>query len=1233
MINWLMPVILVLWWWLPRIDTSTSFHPGDTSYGGFACELVVDAGPDTNVCSPGGLVQLMGDITGNAIFIQWSPPQGLSNPMVLNPTANITGPITYTLSAFGIDPANPNLIINGDFEMGNTGFVSQYIYVDDIPGYQMEMYPEGTYTVIHNPNLVHNGFSPCTDHTSGGGNMMVINGAANLQDIWCQIVPIEPNTYYNVSAWVASVNPSSPAILRFSVNGIPLGNVVNAPSTPCQWVSFNAFWFSGSTTTAEICILNLNTALGGNDFAIDDIFMSALCLVQDDVEITLVDEDAPTPVITGPDFLCDGQTGTYNATFPPGPPVLTYAWTVTMGGVILAGQGTPEVIVQWSNPPSGQLCLDITTRCDEDEACLDITIGTEPIFPTINGTTSLCPGESTVLTTTDQGPGHVYFWEVPAHLQILSGQGTPEIDLLWQGAGEAEVCVEVTNACGYTFNCTFIQLYAEYLVLFDTTLCQGTTLYINGHEYGNGIFTGIEWFTTVHGCDSIVEISITEATVLTFLTTASLCPGDSVFAGGAYQYTEGIYVDSFTTVSLCDSVVITEIIITPFDTTWLLTITCDPDQADTLITTFSMGLCDSTVIHYILYAPPDTVLMLMYSCLPADTGTITQVLVNMAGCDSLVITTTQLLPSDTTLIFLTSCDPFAAGVALDTLVNTSGCDSLVVTTTTYVFSDTTLLTFSVCTYADTGSTTILLTNSMGCDSLVIENSVFAGSAPTYLETYTCRPEDAGVYIDSLTNQFGCDSIISTTIHLLNSDTTFLSTSTCVVLDTGITTQYLINEVGCDSVVILTTTLLPADDCRVEALISLVPPPCHADPAIVTIDIQTGRAPFTLQWINGPDSETVSISAKGIYILSLPKAGTYLLVLTSFTGIVWEEQITVVIPPALTLQVLAEGTLNEFEIGCHGDSTGSAFVDVLSTGTPPLDYHWSNGETQAQISGLPEGLYAVTVTDQNGCTVEDNITLQAPSEIQYMLELQPIQCYGQSNGTLTLTSVSGGVPPLTTAMNGGPFTSSLQYPGLGPAQYLLEIMDLNGCGSTETITFAEPAPWSVQLGPDTLMAYGSFLTLNAFITGFPQGDIQLNWSDGQCDGCLSRTIETLSDITYTVTVTDEKGCIATDQIILDVFINRDIYIPNVFSPNGDFINDYFTVSAASGLLEIESLTVWDRWGNLVFQAFHIPPGDPVYAWDGRMNGRLLNPGLYVYKAEVIFQDGRKDIRFGDVTLIR
>ncbi|MBK9981857.1 MAG: gliding motility-associated C-terminal domain-containing protein [Saprospiraceae bacterium] len=82
-----------------------------------------------------------------------------------------------------------------------------------------------------------------------------------------------------------------------------------------------------------------------------------------------------------------------------------------------------------------------------------------------------------------------------------------------------------------------------------------------------------------------------------------------------------------------------------------------------------------------------------------------------------------------------------------------------------------------------------------------------------------------------------------------------------------------------------------------------------------------------------------------------------------------------------------------------------------------------------------------------------------------------------------------------------------------------------------------------------------------------------------------------------------------------------------------MNDLFMISSGQGIKEIEELTIYDRWGSLVFQKFHFQSNDPPTAWNGVLNGKPLNMGVYTYKLVVVFEDNLHETRFGDVTLIR
>jgi gliding motility-associated-like protein len=253
---------------------------------------------DTQICL-GSSVQL--NASGGLLSYTWTPTAGLDNSTIANPVATPTQTTSYIVTT---QVASGDLIGNGDFTGGNAGFSSSYTYTTNL-------FPEATYYVGSNPNAYHSGFAACGDHTTGTGNMMIINGAGTPNtNVWCETINVVPNTNYAFGAWVTSVAAGSPAALQFEINGNLIGPVFNAPAAVCTWQQFYSIWNSGSNTTANICIINQNTTLGGNDFAMDDITFIGLCNVSDTVTIT-VHNPTTTTIDTA---ICQG----YTYTFPSG---------------------------------------------------------------------------------------------------------------------------------------------------------------------------------------------------------------------------------------------------------------------------------------------------------------------------------------------------------------------------------------------------------------------------------------------------------------------------------------------------------------------------------------------------------------------------------------------------------------------------------------------------------------------------------------------------------------------------------------------------------------------------------------------------------------------------------------------------------------------------------------------------------------------------------------------------
>ncbi len=111
-----------------------------------------------------------------------------------------------------------------------------------------------------------------------------------------------------------------------------------------------------------------------------------------------------------------------------------------------------------------------------------------------------------------------------------------------------------------------------------------------------------------------------------------------------------------------------------------------------------------------------------------------------------------------------------------------------------------------------------------------------------------------------------------------------------------------------------------------------------------------------------------------------------------------------------------------------------------------------------------------------------------------------------------------------------------------------------------------------------------------------------------------------------------GCEAKDRVLVVVERPRKVHVPTAFSPNGDLNNDRLLVHGQSSARAI-SFKVFDRWGELVYQAENFPFNDPDTGWDGTFRGQPMNPGVYVWLLEVEYLDGVRDVLRGNTTLIR
>lgn len=172
------------------------------------------------------------------------------------------------LGALAFSAAAQNLITNGNFSSGNSGFTSNYTY-------QTNLVPETTYYVGTNPRNHHASWASFGDHTTGNGQMMIVNGDTVVGSlVWKQTnVAVARNTSYDFTVWAASSYPVNPTVLDVYINNVLVGTI-NCTATTGQWVKDISIWNSGNDSLATIEIKNRNSDFNGNDFVLDDISMT-----------------------------------------------------------------------------------------------------------------------------------------------------------------------------------------------------------------------------------------------------------------------------------------------------------------------------------------------------------------------------------------------------------------------------------------------------------------------------------------------------------------------------------------------------------------------------------------------------------------------------------------------------------------------------------------------------------------------------------------------------------------------------------------------------------------------------------------------------------------------------------------------------------------------------------------------------------------------------------------------
>ena len=422
---------------------------------------------DTTICL-GQSVAL--EAAPGSYMYNWSTGD-LSRSISVSPLSTTS----YSLRVF-IPDTSTELIANGDFDAGNTGFYSEYIYCPDPilsssnHSASQSLWQEGRYAVDDNPNAYHANFSSCSGHSGGSPDKMLIVNGAPEEDVvvWSETISVNSNQYYAFSTWACNVHPTNPARLEFMIDGVLMGDYIEpSAGTTCLWEEFYSLWYSGTNTSIEISIVNKNTIRSGNDYALDGISFNPLNEVPDTRTINVVN---PAIVDAGSDIvICGNETASLNATISNNN---GFYWTSSGDGVFLnSGSTNTTYIPGNSDILNGSVVLSANansnTPCGVVSDPLILTLNPIPAVDFGNKQAS-CGGGDVILDAGNSGSS--YMWNTGATSQSIAVSA----------AGNYSVTVTNANNC-VNADTVYVGFYANLTVDLgpDRTVCTGEPVVLN----------------------------------------------------------------------------------------------------------------------------------------------------------------------------------------------------------------------------------------------------------------------------------------------------------------------------------------------------------------------------------------------------------------------------------------------------------------------------------------------------------------------------------------------------------------------------------------------------------------------------------------------------------------------------------------------------------------------------------------------------------------------------------
>jgi len=917
----------------------------------------------------------------------------------------------------------------------------------------------------------------------------------------------------------------------------------------------------------------------------------------------------------------------------------TYTNIVDTGRVVVIA--TPSTSTTYHvilTPFNGLGCVDTLTT----------TLNISNLQLSVSNDTTLCAGTSTTLSATGSAttPPVTYNWApVPGlgctncpsntvtptastiyFVTATDGNGCTKTDSIAVRVDQVQLLASHTNVGCFgantgTGNATLSNGIPPFAYSWNTVPVQLVNA-IGSLPAGNYIVTASDSFCTLRDTIQITEPTQLNANVAT--TTVSCFGGGNATATAAVSGGVAPYTYMWNTAPPATSATLSNIAAGSY----MLTVTdsngCQDTTAFTILQPSQLNVSIAPTSNVSCFGgsdgsatangaggtPPYTY---SWNSLPAqNTATAT----NLPAGSYIVLITDSKGCADTAQVTITQPTALLASIGTNVPVScffaTDGSATVNATggTTPYFYSWNTIpaQTSNTASALPVGNFTCTITDAKGCiatatASITYPNPLVAAIAPPV--PINCFGDSTGVATVSATGGRPPYTYRWNTVPIQTSQT-------ATGLKAGSYAAFVTDSAGCIDTITVIISQQP------EIFISTTPQPTcpNTSQGSASVAATGGVAPYAFSWNTSPPQSGTNATNLS--------AGTYFVTVTDSKGC--KKSTSIAIDTFTAPHVMARADT----ILCEGKP-----VQLFASGA--ITYSWSPAASLS-CSSCPAPManpgqditYTVVGTDINNCKDTDQVVITVLHRVPVTAGGNFEVCEGES---VTL-SAAGGVAynwqpsaSLSNSKSGNPVATPSTT-----TNYSVVIKE-NECFSDtmyQTV-IVEPYP-TVELGPDLKALPAATLYLKADTTHA----VSLLWSPItglSCDQCDDPIAIVENTITYTVLAKNRLGCETKDDITITVGCNTSsFYMANTFTPNGDGLNDVY-FPRGLGVDKIEYFMIYNRWGELMFEAKNFPCNDDHYGWNGMYRSEPMKTDVYVYILEATCGDGEKMRIKGDVTLYR